>query len=147
MILFAQAHSNIIIDKIPLEEVTVVREMLNVDEGEEEEGHAPRTKRASRMSKLMIETQLDGYNSGRTYYLQAESSAACRATVETLNRCSQAAFKRLHSQTPYESARTHAGRVFRSSYFQNLTAFLILAVSAHWQPPPVPRPGADKQLD
>ncbi len=109
----------------------MVREMLNVDEGEgEEDSHKPKTKKSKRMSKLMIETQLDGHNSGSTYYLQAETSEACRETVETLTRCSQAAYKRLHSRTLFENAKTRVGRVFRSSYFQNLMASFIIVVSA-----------------
>ncbi len=128
MILFAQVLGNIIIDKIPLAEVLVVREMLNVDE-EEDESNQSKTKKPSRMCKLMIETQLDGYNSGRTYYLQAETSAACRETVEILTRSSQAAYRRLNSQTLFKKAKARVGKVFRSFYFQNFMALLIIAVS------------------
>ena len=109
------------IDKIPLAEVKVVQEMRTTQlEGDENSKH---------VNELMIETHPDGYNSGRTYYLRAESRESCQEIVYTLSRYARKAHERTHTTPVFTHTRRFAGKVYRTSIFQNFFAFLIVAVS------------------
>ena len=116
---FAQLHDDMIIDKIPMSEVELVREMKNVQlENKNSRGEA----------ELMIETHPDGYNSGRIYYLQAESRSTCQNLIQTLReRCTKAREK-ANAQTALAQAQQYVGKIYRSKYFQNFVAVLIIAV-------------------
>ena len=116
----AQLKEDAAIDQIPLAEVQLVREMDNVD-GEDEE--------AKQSNNLMIETHPEGYNSGRTYYLQADSSSSCQEIVQTLSRYCTVAHEKAHARTLFSRAQRRVDKVYRSALFQSFFAFLIIAVS------------------
>jgi hypothetical protein len=119
MIIFAQLNQDIVSDKIPLDEIKQIREMQDVDE---------ENTKSKEVNELMIETLPEGYNSGRTYYLQAESRAACRKIVRKLTDYSTTAHERAHAQTAFAQAQQRVGKVYRSVVFQNFIALLIIAV-------------------
>lgn len=122
-IFFAAINDDVVIDKIPLAEVKVVQEMRTAQlEGDENSKH---------VNELMIETHPDGYNSGRTYYLQAESRVSCQEIISKLTQHASKAYERTHTNTVFTHTRRFAGKVFRTSIFQNFFAFLIVAVSWH----------------
>jgi hypothetical protein len=116
----AQLREDAVIDQIPLAEVQLVREMDNVN-GEDKE--------ATQSNDLMIETHPDGYNSGRTYYLQAESRASCKDLVRILSRHCTAAHERAHARSAFAQAQRQVEKVYRSAFFQGFFAVLIIAVS------------------
>ena len=117
--LFAQLSDDTVIDKIPLFEIKMVREMIDA----EDEG-----KKSKDGNEFMIETNADGYNSGRTYYLQADSSAACRDISKKISRNSKQAIDRANAKTAFAQAQQRVGILYRSAIFQNIVAFLILTV-------------------
>jgi hypothetical protein len=121
-IFFAHPNDDEVIDKIPMEEVKLVREMEDVEEEK---------KKSKDATEMMIETHPEGYNSGRTYYLQAESQAICRKVVQRLSQYCKEAQERANAQTSFALAQQHVGKVYRSTIFQNLVAALIIAVCAH----------------
>jgi hypothetical protein len=104
-----------------MDEVKLVREMADVDE---------ESKKSKDANELMIETHPEGYNSGRTYYLQAESKAFCRQVVQQLNHYCKEAHERANAQTTFARAQHYVGKMYRSTIFQNLVAILIIAVCA-----------------
>ncbi len=108
------------IDQIPLAEILHIREMKNADEED------PETKQGN---ELLIETHPDGYNSGRTYYLQAESELLCRNLVKSLSLYSAAAHERAQAKSTFAMTQRRVDRVYRSSPFQGFFAVLIIAVS------------------
>ena len=116
----AQMNQDTVIDQIPLAEVQLVREMDNV-EGEDSE--------AKQSNDLMVETHPEGYNSGRTYYLQANSRASCQDLVRTLSQYCTAAHEKAHARTVFAQAQRQVDKVYRSALFQGFFAFLIIAVS------------------
>jgi hypothetical protein len=121
-IFFAQPNNDDVIDKIPMDEVKLVREMADVDE---------ESKKSKDANELMIETHPEGYNSGRTYYLQAESKAFCRKVVQQLSQYCKDAHERANAQTVFSQAQQYVGKMYRSAVFQNIVAILIIAVCAH----------------
>jgi hypothetical protein len=119
VIFFAHLKDDVVIDKIPMDEVELVREMTS----------APNENNNSTdAQELMIETHPDGYNSGRIYYLQAESNAMCQKIIQKLKQYCAAARERANAQTAMAQAQQHVRKMYRSKIFQNLVAFLIIAV-------------------
>ena len=116
VIFIAQLRENIIIDKIPMCEVEHVGEMSAI------------MQTSSEAAELMIETHPEGYNSGRIYYLQAESRAMCQNLISKLKQYCAAARERANAKTALAQARQHARKLYRSKNFQNVVAILIIAV-------------------
>ncbi len=102
-----------------MNEVELVREMRNI---------LHENKRSNDAEELMIETHPDGYNSGRIYYLQAESKAMCQKIIQKLKHYCSAARERANARTALAQAQQHVGKMYRSKFFQNMVAFLIIAV-------------------
>ncbi len=123
VMIFAQMNDDVIVDKIPLIEIKQVQEMLNRDDNE--------SKVANQATELVVETLPEGYNSGRTYYLSAESATSCQNTVQILTRYSKAAYKRANSQTVLSRMQQHLLTVAYSTAFQNIIALLIIMVSSN----------------
>ncbi len=119
--IFAQMDDDVVLDKIPLAEIKQVQEMLNTDDEHHE-------SKLNQTTELMVETLPEGYNSGRTYYLSADSAASCRDTVQVLARYSKAAYKRANSQTVLSQIQQHLHSVAYSAIFQNTMALLIITV-------------------
>ena len=107
-------------DQIPLAEISRVNEMEAADE------HIAMAKDEN---KLMIETHPEGYNSGRTYYLQAESKVSCQDKIQRLKQYSAAAFERAHAQSVFRQAQLRVLKFYRSIPFQRFIAFLIISAS------------------
>jgi hypothetical protein len=121
MMYFTQVNDDIIMDQIPLAEIHQVKEMEAAD------GHLAKVKDEN---ELMIETHPEGYNSGRTYYLQAESKLSCQDKINKLNQYRAAAYERAHAQSAFRQAQLRVLKVYRSAIFQRLMALLIIAASS-----------------
>ncbi len=119
MVLLAHFSDDTVIDKIPLNEIKMVREMIDVEDDVENSKNG---------NDFLIETDEDGYNSGRTYYLQADSSAQCREISNKISQISKLAIDRANSKTAFAQAQQPVRRVYTSTIFQNVVALLILTV-------------------
>jgi hypothetical protein len=117
-IFFAQSGDDVVMDPIPMAEILLIRGM-NSDEEQ------PESKQGN---ELMIETHPDGYNSGRTYYLQAESEALCKKLIKNFSTYATAAYERAQTQSTFALAQRRVDRVYRSGPFQFVFAVLITAV-------------------
>ena len=120
MVTFAQVDGEVVIDKIPLAEIESVRDMHNIEDEDLE--------KSKHLNQFMIETYSEGYNSGRTYYLKAESKDMCQQLITKLGQCSVRARERANAKTAFTLAQQHVGKVYSSAAFQNFFAFLIVAV-------------------
>jgi hypothetical protein len=119
-IFFAQRGDDVVMDQIPLAEISLIREM-QFDEEQPESNQG---------NELMIETHPLGYNSGRTYYLQAESEDSCINLIKTLSAYAAVALEKAQAQSTFALAQRRVDRVYRSSPFQFVFAVLIIAVSS-----------------
>ncbi len=115
VIFLAHLNDNIVIDKIPMSEVELVGEMRSL-------------QTSSDAAELMIETHPDGYNSGRIYYLQAESKGTCHELIQKLKQDCAAAHERANAKTAMTQAQQYVRKLHRSKLFQNFVALLIIAV-------------------
>jgi hypothetical protein len=77
---------------------------------------------------VQINTIMDGYNSGRAYYLQAETEEDCRELATTLAVMSKDAKKRAEDKTRFQILQCKVLKFYDSTPFQCLVAFLIVAV-------------------
>jgi hypothetical protein len=119
MLYFAQVNHDVVIDQIPLSEIKAVKEMVVDDDAGNED---------KKDMELMIETSADGYNSGRTYYLQAENQASRRDIMRKISHNSKKAFEKAHAHSSFSRAQRRVKRVYRSEVFQKFVAFLIVSV-------------------
>ncbi len=86
---------------------------------------------------LQIRTDTDGYNSGRTYYLQASSDEQCADLVGQLTKQVKVARKKALARTRFQKSQETVRRVYESAPCQALVATLIVAVSPR-RPPAAP---------
>ncbi len=75
-----------------------------------------------------IKTAIDGYNSGRTYRLQASSEVECAELVALLAAAAKAARRAKDSKTHFEQSQARVRAIYRSGFCQGFVALLIMAV-------------------
>jgi hypothetical protein len=119
MMYFAQVNDDVILDQIPLSEIKAVKEMVVEDDS---------SKVETKELELMIETSSDGYNSGRTYYLQAETKVSRQDILKKISHYSTKAYEKAHAQSVLRRAQLRVRKVYQSSLFQRFAAFLIVSV-------------------
>ena len=133
IIALCNANDDDILDIIPLREIIVIRDMSNLDaiaddasqfnDGSVENGE-------TEANILQIETQADGYNSGRPYQIQAKTGQDFRALMEDLVKLSTLAREEAEAKSRFKKLRDRVGRVYNSNASQRFFAFMIVAVSA-----------------
>jgi hypothetical protein len=77
---------------------------------------------------FQILTKPEGYNSGRSYYLKADSTRACKELVDNLQRLVSIAKARAESITRFQRSQQIARRVYESTPFQIGSSLLIILV-------------------
>jgi hypothetical protein len=77
---------------------------------------------------LQLKTVEDGYNSGRTYYLQAASEDQCRAMCESIAQLACLARERQAARSRFGRFQNAVLVTYESTPFQSAVAVLILAV-------------------
>ena len=149
---FALLNDDIEIDFIPLSEVICVEEMSGVEDANAD-GITRKNYSGLNMSQksmgseildpqfdedstsrlfvnaFQIATIPDGYNSGRSYYLQADSSDVKQKVIEQLQALSRSARKRAEVKSLFRKVQDHVHQVYTTRIFQGSAAFLIIAVS------------------
>jgi predicted RNA-binding protein YlxR (DUF448 family) len=149
---FALLDDDSEIDFIPLSEVICVEEMCGVEDanadgltrkscsglnmlhkslGSEDIELQFDDDSTSRLfvNAFQIATIPDGYNSGRSYYLQADSSDVKQKVIEQLQALSQSARKRAEVKSLFRKVQDHVREVYTTKIFQGSAALLIIAVS------------------
>ena len=114
---FASIHEDVKIDQIPMVEIESIRVM---EDEADVNGEA--------MNSFFIKTMEDGHNTGRDYYLRADTIDLCRGTVKELKRLAKHA--KFEADANYRLARSQYAvrRVFESSVVQYTSASLIILV-------------------
>ena len=134
IIYFALLENDDIVDCIPLHEVLQIKQ-LGVDGGIE--STLQRSKGSISNSQLScdlldralrIDTSPEGYNSGRTYYLQLGSDEECSRLSVNLAAYVKEAIKRFEAKTGLERSQARARALFNSTLFQCTAAFFITVV-------------------
>jgi hypothetical protein len=71
---------------------------------------------------------VDGYNSGRAYYLKASSEQECADLISVLSSSAQIARKAKEAKTRFEESQERVRIAYRSGPCQGFTATMIIAV-------------------
>ena len=126
---FALANDEIEMDFIPLHEVT----KLEILYSSEVMGGSVENNGGSQDPKVFdtafqIATSPDGYNSGRTYYLRAESTQERHQILQAWQRLAQEAAHIMEGKTRFRRIQDSVRRVYLSNLFQGFAAALIIAV-------------------
>ena len=77
---------------------------------------------------FQIKTSKDGYNSGRTYHVQAISKENCENAINILNQYSQKAKSAAQKRTEFEKSQYLVRKIHNAVWYQTLATTLILAV-------------------
>ncbi len=78
---------------------------------------------------IIIHTISSGYNSGRSYYLKANSEPECSKIMADLSVYIHAARKRAESKSKFAKLQRRVRRVYNSKIFQGFAIFCIILVS------------------
>ncbi len=79
-------------------------------------------------NSFQIRTLVDGYNSGRAYYLKASSERECAELIGKLATSAMAAKKAKEAKTRFERSQERVRVVYRSGLCQGIMALMIVAV-------------------
>jgi hypothetical protein len=94
VIVLANVGQEIAIDCIPLPEVSSI-EQVNTQQVQQTKSQSKSADSAQTrfQNALQIKTLPNGYNAGRTYYLQASSPEECQSVCSSLSLCARRARK------------------------------------------------------
>jgi hypothetical protein len=79
-------------------------------------------------NSFQIKTSVDGYNSGRTYYIKASSEEQCSEILKKLAESARAARQLKEAKTRFRASQQRVREVYRSSICQGIVACMIVAV-------------------
>ncbi len=124
-----------VVDAIPLFEVDFICPGQGAEDSSQEDHHKKSEidkkadpQRQKFRNSLQIRTLLDGYNSGRAYYLKASSEEECSELIKKLTSSAEAAKKAKEAKTRFEESQERVRVVYRSVICQSITATMIIAV-------------------
>ncbi len=140
-IYFALFDHDDIVDCIPLFEVLQIKQLrvdggldstLQHSRGSISNPHITNSQLSCDLldRALRIDTNPEGYNSGRTYYLQLGSDEECARLAISLTTYAKDALKRFEAKTGLERSQANVRILFNSTIFQCTASFFILAVSS-----------------
>jgi hypothetical protein len=124
------------VDEIPLAEISSVVDALTAGQHLAQGSLDAAENQQLFQHAIIIQTIPEGFNSGRTYHLKANSAQEYTTVLNDLNDFSRLARKRAESQSYFANLQRRVRRVYNSRPFQGLAIACILMVSP---PPPHPR--------
>ena len=132
-ITFARVDASLLLDAIPLSEVTTIDLMKPTEQGDEHDGQAMNGYESviDLTHAFQIRTKKDGQNAGRKYILRARSDEEAADTVSHLNRLAKIAAEKTAARTKWDKIHSRVRSVHTSSWFQGMSAALIVAVGLH----------------
>ena len=134
IIAFANANEDGVLDIVPLHEVMNVRDTtlqneIMADEDSEFEGTTPSDDDQTEVKNVFeIETNPEGYNSGRVYQIQAESAQDFRTLFDNLTKLASVAREEAEAKTRFKKSQQRVGKVFNSNIIQRALAILVFGV-------------------
>ncbi len=122
------------LDVVPLHEVRNIRdnsaqnEIIAEDESETNGTTTSNEDGADNKNVFEIETSPEGYNSGRTYQIQAENGGEFRTIFDNLTKLASAARDEAEAKSRFNKSQQRVGKVFNSNIVQLVMAILIFGV-------------------
>ena len=122
-------------DHIPLHEIEQVIISQDNNDANRASTTGNRLKKAATFNEyrffngFKVVTIKDGFNSGRTYDMQAETKEECNMVVSTISKWSSKAEKAARNASRFQRFQKVMLRCYNSAPFQIFSSFLILTVS------------------
>ncbi len=126
LIAFSHIDNDQVLDRIPLHEVVAVERVPPPASSGGVTGLAALETALDFSRSLQIRTIPNGFNSGRKYFLQAESETLCSNLIFTLQGFVGSAIFR--SRSPGQHRQELIRRIYNSNSFQSFAAVLIILV-------------------
>jgi hypothetical protein len=127
---FAFNHMEEEIDRIPLSEITYINAIVETDVTTSECFSSLRCEDLEGdLHIVRIKTEHGGYNSGRAYYLRAESTDELNCLIGDMKAIAKAAKKRTQARTIFQRAQLRVRKIYDSQYTQAASAWIIALVS------------------
>ncbi len=79
-------------------------------------------------NSFQIRTSVDGYNSGRTYYIKATSEEQCAEILSKLAASARASRQIKEAKTRFRASQERVREMYRSTICQGIVAAMIVAV-------------------
>ncbi len=123
-----------VVDAIPMYEIDFICAAQSAEDSQDDPLKKPDNKKEADPQKqkirysFQIRTQVDGYNSGRAYYLKASSEQECADLISKLSSLALSAKKAKEAKTRFEKSQEPVHVVYRSNICQGFTAIMIVAV-------------------
>ena len=92
------------------------------------EPSSPKTSKIRLTNTVEIRTVVEGFNSGRVYYLRCDTGTECRRIAADLRTFSQAALRHFELRTPFERFRERLKTLYDQPLAQGFVGFLIISV-------------------
>ena len=92
------------------------------------ERRVPKRSKIKLCNTVEIRTGIEGFNSGRSYYIQCESDRECLRVAADLRSYSAIARRHFQLRTPLQRFRQRLKSVYDSRFVQGLVGLLIVAV-------------------
>ncbi len=122
-IIFAFVGEEAQIDRIPFAEILYVKEMAEAATEDFDKEEAKKFSHA-----MQIATRDDGYNSGRIYYLSAESQETLNELIGYLSKKAKVARAQVEARTVFRKFQLKVRKRYDCAQFQGTMALLITAV-------------------
>jgi hypothetical protein len=86
------------------------------------------SKKVKLKNDFHIRTAIDGYNSGRVYYLKASTDVECEEIVRKLSQSARQARKVMEAKTRFQKSQERVRVVYHSAACQSIVALMIVVV-------------------
>jgi hypothetical protein len=136
VIAFARLDEDVLLDAIPLAEVTGIDSMQEVDQNDISKNNFEAA--VDFTHAFQIRTKRDGYNAGRKYFVQANSDQELAQLVAEISRVAKVAAEREAARSKWERMQKKVQKIYNHSWFQGVAAFLIIAVLSYMPTAQIP---------
>ena len=130
VISFSFARDEVELDYIPLADVEFVKLMKDFGDVRHKSSLRSQNEPDDSPQVLQIATRRDGYNSGRAYYLLADSQERLEELLDHIQRAAKAARKRAEAAGAFRGWQGRVRRVYETAPAQAVVAAVIAAVRA-----------------
>ena len=134
VIAFANVNDDSVLDLVPLREVKNVRDTtlqneIMADEDSEFDGTSVSNEDGPDAKNMFeIETNPEGYNSGRVYQIKAMSAQDFRSIFDNLTKLANTAREEAEAKSRFKKSQQRVGKVFNSNIIQRVLAVLVFGV-------------------
>jgi hypothetical protein len=126
VIAFSRLEEDVLLDAVPLAEVTGIDSMHEVDETDISKSNFELS--VDFTHAFQIRTKKDGFNAGRKYFIQASSDEELAQLVAELAQIAMAAAEREVARSKWDRMQRRVRDIYNASWLQGGAAFLIIAV-------------------